>query len=97
MTKQTKMFLGLGAIAVALYFVLKPKGSKGQKTCADDEVLIQVQCVRAPCPPPRCEKKLDMDDSSMDDYSVNCADGTRDVANGVSLPCQGHGGVLPTR
>ena len=88
MDKKTKMLLGLGAVAVALYFVFKPKGSKGQKTCADDEVLTQVQCIKAPCPP-ICVKKSD--------YEVNCADGTRDVANGVVLPCQGHGGVLPTR
>ena len=30
MDKQTKTLLGLGAIAVALYFILKPKGSNAQ-------------------------------------------------------------------
>jgi hypothetical protein len=50
MDKKTKMLLGLGAVAVALYFVFKPKGSKGQKTCAENEFLVQVQCDKAPCP-----------------------------------------------
>jgi hypothetical protein len=90
MDKQTKILLGLGALAVALYFVFKPKGSKVQKTCADDEVLTQVQCDKAPCNP-ICVKKSD--------YEVNCADGTTDVLNGIIgiVPCVGHGGVLPTR
>ena len=100
MDKKTKMLLGLGAVAVALYFVFKPKGSKGQKTCAENEFLVQVQCDKAPCPT-KCTKGTYTGGITMGDYGesigVNCADGTRDVANGVPLPCQRHGGVLPTR
>ena len=101
MDKQTKTLLGLGAIAVALYFVFKPKGSKGQKTCAENEFLVQVQCDKAPCPT-ICTKGtytggITMVDDEAMPTKVNCADGTTDVRNGVVLPCQGHGGVLPTR
>jgi hypothetical protein len=79
MENKTKTLLGLGAIAVALYLILRPKGANAQDTntpaiaphapmpskldedfgikCGDDEQLVVVNCVQAPCPPSYCVKK----------------------------------------
>ena len=67
---ETKKLLGLGAIAVALYLILRPKGANAQDTntpaivdedlgikCGDDEQLVVVNCIQAPCPPSYCVKK----------------------------------------
>ena len=48
MDKQTKLLLGLGALGVVLYILMKPKNSKD-----------------------------------------TCQDGTKDVSNGVVIPCAG--------
>lgn len=65
MTKQTKILLGVGAIALAYYFYTKRKGNSTTtqtpptptppqvvgKPCPEGQEMRVVNCIQPPCPP----------------------------------------------
>lgn len=63
MEKNTKILIGVGIAAVAAYFVYRNKKSgksgsttppkdspKAPQSCPEGQKLVQVQCIKAPCP-----------------------------------------------
>jgi hypothetical protein len=92
MNKQTKILIGLGAVAVAYYFWKQKSSTK----CPDGQVLSPVMCDQAPCPEvcvpsmprPGCTNSV-----------ANCKDGTKIQYEDceyyrIQDPCRNNGGSI---
>lgn len=87
MTKENKIFIGIGLAAIA-YLIYKSKATATATATAEKSKPVQLtqeEINKAILP-------VQLTQEGINQGMVLCNDGTKDIGNGIVAPCIGHGG-----